>query len=134
MTKRKPRKVVFCGSRSFPIDAELGGEVVSLMRTYPADTIFLVRGSHGFDQFVQRVADIIGYECEKFDSRGGGDNFRRDADMVREADEVVVFLDPASLSNDNTGTAHIIEKALDQKKPTRAYTAAHHRLVFAGET
>lgn len=121
-----------CGSRSFPLTPEVGTEIVNLLRAYPAGTLILTRGSEGFDTFVMRAAEIMEMPVVPFPSAGGGDNFRRDADMVREADEVIAFLDPNSLRNMNTGTAHVVEKALDQKKPTRAYSVSGNHLVFAG--
>ena len=130
MSKR--RKVCVVGSRTFPLCPEVGAEIVDILRTYPQDTVFLTRGSEGFDTFLMAVCPIIGYASVSYPSKGFGDNFRRDAQMAEEADEVIAFLDPASLTNMNTGTAHLIEKALDQKKPTRAYFVANRHLVYAG--
>jgi hypothetical protein len=130
----KHRKIVVVGSRSFPLDAQLGGEVVDILRAYPKGTTVLTRGSEGFDQFISRACEIIGIPVVLCPSFGGPDNFRRDAAMVADADEVLVFLDPDSLTDMNTGTAHVLSKALDQKKPTRAYSAADGHLVYAGST
>lgn len=127
-------KVVVVGSRSFPLTPEIGAAVVELIRAYPPDTVVLTRGSSGFDTFVMRACEIIDYPVAVFPSLGGGDNFRRDADMVRESDEVLVFLDPDSLHNMNTGTAHVIEKALDQKKVAKAYSVANGSLVYVGSS
>jgi hypothetical protein len=128
------RKVVVVGSRSFPITPKIGAAVVELIQSYPPDTVILTRGSSGFDTFVMRACEIIGYPVAVFPSTGGGDNFRRDADMVRESDEVLVFMDPHSLVDMNTGTAHVVEKALDQKKPTKAYSVGNGGLVYVGSS
>jgi hypothetical protein len=132
MTRRKPTRIVVVGSRTFPLDAEVGGQIVDILRSYPQGTTVLTRGSAGFDTFISRACDLIGMPVVVCASFGGPDNFRRDAAMVAEADEVLAFFDPASLHNTNTGTAHVVEKALDQKKPTRAYSAANGHLVYAG--
>lgn len=128
------RKVAIVGSRSFPISPEVGAEVVDLMREYAEGTVFLTRGSEGFDTFVLAVAPIIGYTAIAYPSAGGANNFLRDVQLVKDADEVLVFLDPDTLDDMNTGTAHVLAKALDQKKPTRAYSVANRHLVFAGSS
>ena len=128
------RRVVVVGSRSFPLTPEVGSEVVDILRAYPPDTVFLTRGSAGFDTFLMAVADIIEVAVIAHPAKGGGTNFDRDVALVKDADEVLVFIDPNSLHNQNTGTAHIAEKALDQKKPTKAWTVAANHLVYAGSS
>lgn len=130
MPKRK--QVVVVGSRSFPLDAQVGSEIVDILRAYPKGTTILTRGSEGFDTFVSKACDIVGIPVVLCPSFGGPDNFRRDAAMVADADEVLAFFDPASLDNMNTGTAHVVEKALDQRKKTMAYSVANGHLVYAG--
>lgn len=131
---RKAKRVAVVGSRSFPITPEVGAEIVDILRTYPEGTVFLTRGSPGFDTFLMAVCPIIGYTALAYPSKGGADNFLRDVQLVKDADEVLVFLDPNSLDNTNTGTAHVLEKSLDQKKKTVAYSVAGRSLVFAGST
>jgi hypothetical protein len=130
----KPKRIVVVGSRSFPITPEVGAEIVDVLRSYPADTVFLTRGSAGFDTFLMAVGDILDLAVQACPAKGGSTNFDRDVAMVRESDEVLVFIDPDSLHNQNTGTAHIAEKALDQKKPTKAWTVAANHLVYAGSS
>ena len=125
-------KVVMVGSTTFPLNPDIAAEVIDLMRAYPEGTVFQTRGSAGFDQFLAVAADILGYAVVTWPASGGADNFHRDAEMVKTADEVIVFLDPKTIHREDTGTAHLMEKALDQKKPTRAYSAHGHRLVYVG--
>ena len=132
MTKRKTKRVVVVGSRSFPISPEIGAEIVNILRGYPDGTVFLTRGSPGFDTFLMAVCPIIGYTALAYPSKGGADNFLRDVQLAKDADEGLVFLDPDSLGNINTGTAHVMEKLLDQKKKTKAYSVAGRTLVYAG--
>lgn len=127
-------RVCVVGSRTFPLTPEVGGEVVDILRAYPAGTVFLTRGSEGFDQFLMAVCGVVGYDAVAYHSGGGAANFLRDVKMVEDADEVIAFLDPATLHDMNTGTAHVCEKALDQRKPLRAFSVAHNRLVYAGST
>ena len=132
--RRKARRVVVAGSSSFPLTPEVGGEVVEILRGYPEETVFLTRGSPGFDTFIVRATAIIQRPCVRYPSLGGSKNWDRDVQIVRDADEVLIFFDPDSLHDLNTGTAHIAEKALDQKRKTTAYTIAANHLVYAGST
>lgn len=134
MSRRKHRRIAVVGSRSFPLTPEVGAEIVDVLRAYPAGTVFLTRGSEGFDTFLMSIAPIIGYTAVAYPSTGGASNFLRDVQLVTDADEVVAFLDPDSLTDMNTGTAHVLSKALDQRKPTRAYSVANRSLVYAGST
>ena len=127
-------KVCIVGSTVFPLSPELGAEVIDVMREYPDGTMFLTRGSVGFDTFVVTVCEILDLPLRCYPSEGGSKNWDRDVKIVKDADEVVVFLDPATLDDQNTGTAHILAKALDQRKRTRAFTESSGHLVFAGDT
>lgn len=133
MSRRK-QTVCVVGSRSFPITVEIGAEVVDLLRAYPDGTRFVTRGSEGFDRFVLRVAEVIGLHVDVYPSAGGSTNFDRDVAIVRDADEVLVFLDPRTLHRTDTGTSHVLEKALDQRKKVAAYTVGGDHLVFAGSS
>ena len=132
MTRHKRKVVAVCGSRSFPLTPQVGAAVVDLLRAYPEGTLFLTRGSEGFDQFVLRACDILGLPCEERRSAGGGDNFKRDAEMALECGELLAFLDPRTLDREGTGTAHIVEKFLDKKRRVQAYSAAGDALVYVG--
>ena len=131
---RKSRRVAIVGSTTFPLTPEIGAEVVDIMRGYPDGTVFLTRGSSGFDTFISRASDIIGRTCVLYPSPGGSRNWDRDVALVKDADEVLLFFDPASLHDPNTGTAHVGEKALDQRKKVMAYSVANERLIYAGSS
>ena len=134
MSRPKKRKVAVVGSSSFPITPEVGAEVVDVLRTYPEGTVFLTRGSAGFDTFLMAVCPIIGYTALAYPSPGGSKNWDRDVALVKDADEVLCFFDPATMHDENSGTAHVATKALDQKKKTLAYTVANRHLVYAGSS
>jgi hypothetical protein len=131
---RKRKRIAIVGSSRFPITPELGAEVVDLMRAYPDGTVFLTRGGGVFDTFVASVGPAIGYAVLTYPSPGGSANWDRDVALVKDADEVMAFLDPETLHDTNTGTAHVIEKALDQKKKVMAYSVANRHLVYAGSS
>ena len=125
-------KVAIVGSTTFPIDAAVGTEIVDTMLGFGDDVVFLTRGSHGFDQFVMIAAPIIGRTALAYPSQGGADNFLRDIELVKDADEVLCFFDPATLHRTDTGTGHVVEVALNQKKPVRAFTTVNGGLVYVG--
>lgn len=134
MSRRKRPVICVVGSRSFPLTPEVGAEVVDLLRAYPEGTRFLTRGSEGFDQFVLGACGILGLPVETRPSQGGADNFARDAQLALECDELVAFLDPATIHREDTGTAHTVEKFLDKRRRTRAYSVAAGRLVYVGSS
>lgn len=127
------RKVAVVGSTSFPLDAGVGTQVVDTLLALGEDVVFLTRGSPGFDAFVMAVAPLIGRRCFSYPSSGGADNWLRDIELVKDADEVLGFLDPDSLSDPQTGTGHVLEVALQNEKPTKAFTVVDGSLVWAGE-
>lgn len=126
-------KVCLVGSTTFPLDAAVGAEIVDTMLACGEDTVFLTRGSKGFDTFVLTVAPIIGRTALAYPSEGGSDNFLRDIELVKDADEVLAFFDPATLHRTDTGTGHVVEVALNQGKPCKAFTTINGVLVWAGE-
>lgn len=128
----RPRKVAIVGNESFPVDANIGTQVVEIMRTFE-EPVFLIRGVSGIEQFVAHAAIVLGRPVFKYPALGGGDNFERNRDLVGDADVVLAFLDPGTLDVE-TGAQHVIEAALSARKPTRAYTLVEGRLVWAGET
>lgn len=126
------RRVVVVGSTTFPITPELGAEVVDILRGYPEGTVFLTRTTPGFDRFVSKATEILGYPCVVYASAGGAHNWLRDVALAKDGDELLAFLDPDTISRADTGTAHVVEKMLDKKKPVQSWTVAHGKLVFAG--
>jgi len=129
---KTPERVAVVGSSSFPLTPDIAVEVVAILRGFGDGTVFLTRPSGGFDAFIRAASEVLGRTCVVYASPGGSKNWDRDVQLVRDADIVLAFFDPDSLHREDTGTAHIVEKALDQKKPTRAWSVAHNELVFAG--
>jgi hypothetical protein len=125
------RKVAVVGNSTLQITPDIGAEIVDVM-VECGEVEFLTRGSPGFDEFAERVALLLGRKVIRYAAQGGSSNWLRDVEMVRAADEVLAFLDPDTLHREDTGTAHVIEKALDQKKKVSSYTVANGHLAFAG--
>ena len=136
MTKPKTRKVVMVGSSNFPLDAGITSQVVEVLQGFPPDTLILTRGSDGLDQFIMSATQVLGFRCFTYPAAGGADNWNRDVEMVRDGTEVHAFLSLEDFERADrmTGTYHVIEKALDQKRPTTAYVAIDGQLIAAGET
>jgi hypothetical protein len=128
------RRVCVVGSAAFPLTAEIGAQIVDLLRALPPGTAILTRGRGTVDEFVGHVALALGLRCLTYPSKGGADNWDRDVELARDADEVIALFASASLADMNTGTAHLVEKALDQKRPVRAFTEIDNQLVYAGAT
>ena len=55
-------------------------------------------------------------------------------ELVEKGDVVLAFFDYDTMHDEKTGTYMVVEKALNAKKPTRAYTCIDGQLVWAGET
>lgn len=120
------------GNESFPVDANIGTQIVNVLREFE-EPVILTRGCQGVERFVEHAAIVLGFPAFRYPARGGVDNFERNRDLVRDADVVLAFLDPDTLDVE-TGAQHVIEAALSAHKPTRAYTLVEGRLVWAGET
>ena len=134
VTRRKRLRVAVAGSRSFPLTPLVGKAVIDMLLGYPKGTVFLTRGSEGFDTWILLVCSELDLPVEVRAAEGGADNFRRDAEMARDCDELLAFLDPATIHREDTGTAHMLEKALDQRRRTRAYSVGAEGLVYVGSS
>lgn len=132
--KPKPRKVAIVGNQSFPLTVEIGRQIVDLIRELGPNVVIFTRGSEGLDDFVYRACGIMEIECVLCPSAGGKFNWLRDAEMSRECDELLAFLDPKTLHDENTGTSHLVSKFLDKRRRVRAFSASGDRLVYVGET
>jgi hypothetical protein len=124
------------GSTNFPLDAATTAQVIEVLRAFPEGTLILTRGSDGLDQFIMAACVVMGYRCFTYKAIGGSDNWTRDVEMVRDATEVHAFLSLEDFEKADrmTGTMHVIEQALNAKRPTKAYVAVDGTLAFAGET
>lgn len=123
------------GSSNFRIDVAVGTQIVDEIRTL-GDVAILTRGLGNFDEFLKVICLPLGLRCFTYPSSGGPDNWKRDVELVQDADEVLAFITQKdmNLGDKMTGTLHVVEKALDQKKPVRLFTEVDGRLVYAAAT
>lgn len=126
------RKIGVIGNSSFRIDANIGTQVVDIMREF-GEVAFLTRGSPGLDQFVMAVGPIIGRTVLCFPAKGGLDNIERDGQLIEALDALVAFMDPETMDQ-KTGTLMVVERAQSAGKPVRVYTEVDGQLVWAAET
>lgn len=134
MSRPKHRKLAIIGNGDFPITPEVGAEIVEIIRSYGENVILLTRGRGSVDQFIAGVAPIIGLRCFLYPSRGGADNWNRDVELASDADEILAFFHPDALPDYSSGTAHLVEKALDKKRKVHAYSVTDRHLVYAGSS
>lgn len=128
------RKVAFVGSSVFPMTASIGAQIVDVLRALGPDVVLLTRGNGDIDRFLTTVAPLLDIRCFMYPSEGGASNWLRDVELVRDADEVIAIISRADLEARRTGgTLHVVEKALDQRKPTRLYTEEGGMLVGVAE-
>lgn len=92
----------------------------------------LRRAKRPFEALVSSLAEVMGFRVTDFtpDVGGRAQVFFRDIDMVKQSDEVVAFFPPEHEMAG--GTAHVVDKALDQKKPVRAYAVVSGRRILIG--
>jgi hypothetical protein len=124
------RRVAVVGSTSFQITTPIGAQIVDLIRHMGEDVVLLTRGTGEVEHFIATIAPLLDLRCFSYPSQGGADNWIRDVELVRDADEVIAIVSRADLEGKKeTGTLHVIEKALDQGRATRLYTEVDGSLV-----
>lgn len=129
------KRIAIVGSSSFPLNAGIGAQIVDTIREYGEDIVLMTRGKGDVDVFVGHVALALGITCLIYPSSGGPDNWRRDVDLARDADEIIAIIsrNDLELSDKMSGTLHVAEKGLDQRKRVRMMTEADGRLIWAAE-
>ena len=77
-------------------------------------------------------ATLLGVGVRWWEPGPGGRKatFLRDVSMVGAADEVVAYF--SEKAEMDGGTGHVVEKALDQNRPCRAYSIVDGRLKWIG--
>jgi len=128
-----PRKIAVVGSTKFEVTTPIGAQIVDLLRSLGEDVALLIRGTGEVERFVSTVAPLLDLRCFAYPAQGGSDNWLRDVELVRDADEVIAIVAHADLENSRheSGTLHVVEKALDQGKPTRLFTDIDGAIVYA---
>jgi len=125
-------KVAIVASSSMEVTTPLGAQIVDLVRHLGEDVLLLTRGTGEVEHFIATIAPLLELRCFAYPAQGGADNWIRDVELVRDADEVIAIVSRADLeAKRETGTLHVVEKALDQEKPVRMYTEIDGSLVYA---
>ena len=117
------RKVCVVGSSNIEVTTSIGAAIVDLVRDLGPDIVLLTRGSGEVDHFIATIAPLLELRCFMFPAEGGASNFLRDIELVRSCDEVIAICSRRDLEKKaESGTLHVVAKALDQEKRVRLYT------------
>lgn len=110
-------KLAIVGSRNFSDWLA----IMNYVHELPLDTVIVSGGARGVDTVAEQTAQARGMTTEIYradwDKYGKSAGYRRNADIVAAADEVVAFWDGYS-----KGTAHTIELARKAGKKVTVYT------------
>jgi hypothetical protein len=131
MEETTDMKMAIVGSHTFPMMQGAGYILGAVARLQPGDTV-LVRPTEGVDYMAQVFAHVKQLDVKVYPTSGPrGDVFRRDMELVDDADAVTAFFDPNAIMEG--GTAHIVEVALRKGKPVEVWTVEDGELVRVGE-
>lgn len=125
-------KVVIAGSRRLPA-GQAPRLLVRFLAALPADAVILLRKGRytepgRFELDVENLCSILHMDWEWCipapDKRtvGRAAVFFRDIDMITRSDLVVLFFAPDEATDGYSGTAHLMDKALDGDRPVYAYS------------
>lgn len=129
-------KTVFVGSRSLELDGMVALHVLEQLQGIPGGSILvrkpLRRPLRPFEALVASLATALGFEVVECAPEPGGRSevFLRDVEMVAAADQVIAFFPDGDEMTG--GTAHVVEKALDQHRPVHAYAVSDGQLRLIG--
>lgn len=111
-------KVAIVGSRDYPHKQH----VIDYVQSLPPETVIISGGARGVDTWAEQAAREQGMQTiiypAEWDKYGKSAGFRRNADIVSEADKVVAFHHNAS-----KGTAHTINLAIQENKLEAVFTS-----------
>lgn len=115
-----PTRIAIVGSRNFPLLFMVRAYVWGLHFNRP-ETIVVSGGAAGVDTAAVEEAQRLKMTTEVYPADwktyGRGAGFKRNADIIRNADEVVAFWDEIS-----KGTKHTIDLAKAAGKPVTVFT------------
>jgi hypothetical protein len=129
-------KTVIVGSRTLEIEADVAFHVLRALESIPMGTILLRkplrRPPRPFEGLVALLAQAMGFEVTWHAPAPGGRAmvFLRDVEMVTKSDQVIAFFSEKDVMSGGTG--HVVEKALDQQRPVRAYAIMGDQLRLVG--
>jgi hypothetical protein len=129
-------RVCIAGSRKLP-KGQGPRLLVRTLAALPGDTDILLRSSMAgipghFEQSVESLAHVLGLHVTHFMpiptdmTKGRSSVYVRDISMV---EAVLPSRPPPAPTDGYSGTAHLMEKALDVDRPMYAYTVADDGMV-----
>lgn len=131
------RRVAVVGSRKVPGDSEsvaLANEVRRQMvadfiaKLSPRDHVVVSGGASGVDTWAVEAADALGIQTRvirpKWEQYGKSAGFRRNKEIVADADDVVAFWD-----GESRGTEHTIKLAIEAGKHVAVFSFITGELI-----
>jgi hypothetical protein len=112
--------------------------LIAFVAGLPASSKLLLRSGNKsepglFEQMIAKLAITLWLDVEWFrpDPAGGrGATFERDLELVRSSDLVLAYFSTTTIIG---GTAHVVEKAIDQDVPVYAYGFTGDGYIRVGE-
>lgn len=100
--------------------------LIRFISDLPASSVLLLRSGNKsepgiFEQMIAKLAITLWLDVEWFrpdPENGKGATFIRDVELVKSADLVLAYFSTTTIIG---GTAHVVEKAIDQDVPVYAY-------------
>jgi hypothetical protein len=127
-------KVVIAGSRVLP-RGQAPRLLILFLASLDNDDVVLIRtpktGEPGpFERDVLALCRLLQIPVETFtpeptpETPGRSSVYYRDIELVEAADLVLLFFTPDEAVEGYSGTAHLMDKAIDANRPVYAYTVA----------
>jgi len=127
-------KITIAGSRRLPA-GQAPRLLVRFLAALPHDACILLRkGAYTepgrFERDVESLCSILRLDWEWVVPRptdttvGRASVYFRDIEMVERSDLVLLFFVPEEATDGYSGTAHLMEKALDADRPVYSYSVA----------
>lgn len=124
-------KVAIAGSRRLPA-GQAPRLLIRFLAALPDDTLILLRKGAftepgRFELDVEALCSVLRLDWEWCVPRptpqtpGRASVYFRDIDMIERADLVLLFFAPDEATDGYSGTAHLMDKALDADRPVYAY-------------
>jgi hypothetical protein len=100
----------------------------------PADAWVLLRkpasgNPAAYETFVAELCGSLGISVEWRTPDTGSNRsgtYERDVTMIRAADLLIAYFDPATPLGENTGTGHLVERAIEEDTDCEAYIWEPH--------
>lgn len=123
--EERPLRFVFAANHTIPLP-QIANALVRRLAELPMRSTVLLReslheGVAPFEKLAAELCDTLGirYEWRKPDPGGRASVYNRDVSMVRSADHVVTYFDPATPMQGGTG--HIIDRAIEEEVTCEAW-------------